>query len=50
MLRNVVLVLFLALQPPEENRYYESIGVYRKRSYVHVSHFKMTTSVITIHC
>lgn len=36
-----MLVLFLALQSPEEYRYYDSIGVYRKISY-NVSHFKMT--------
>lgn len=40
--------LFLALQSPEEDRYYDSIGVYRKKSY-NASHFKTTTSVITIH-
>lgn len=43
-----MLDLFLALQSPQEDRYYDSIGVYRKRSY-NASNFKMTTSVITIH-
>lgn len=42
-----MLDLFLALQSPEEDRYYDNIVVYRKRSY-NASHFK-TTSIVTVH-